>query len=56
MIKNTLNPEFTKVIPMDYKFEEQQPLRFCVYDVDNETSTLSDDEVLGTLECNLGEV
>ena len=56
MIKNTLNPEFTKAIAMDYKFEEQQRLRFCVYDLDNETATLDDDDVLGSLECNLGEV
>ena len=41
---------------MDYKFEEQQRLRFCVYDLDNETGTLDDDDVLGSLECNLGEV
>ena len=56
MIKNSLNPDFTKAIPMDYKFEEQQRLRFCVYDLDNETATLDDDDVLGSLECNLGEV
>ena len=56
MIKNNLNPDFTKAIPMVYKFEEQQRLRFYVYDLDNETATLDDDEVLGNLECNLGEV
>ena len=56
MIKNSLNPDFTKAIPMVYKFEEQQRLRFYVYDLDNETATLDDDDVLGNLECNLGEV
>ena len=30
--------------------------RFSVYDLDNETATLADDDFLGQLECTLGEV
>ena len=30
--------------------------RFSVYDLDNETATLGDDDFLGQLECTLGEV
>ncbi len=41
---------------MDYKFEEVQPLKFCLYDIDNSTSSLDDDDFLGSLECTLGEV
>ena len=41
---------------MDYKFEEVQPLKICVYDLDNSTSSLEDDDFLGSLECTLGEV
>ena len=56
MIKNTQNPEFAKVIKMDYRFEEVQKLKFSVYDIDNETDSLDDDDFLGSLECTLGEV
>ena len=56
MIKNTQNPEFAKVIKMEYRFEEVQKLKFSVYDIDNETDSLGDDDFLGSLECTLGEV
>ena len=41
---------------MDYYFEMVQKLRFAVYDIDNETSILGDDDFLGEMECNLGQV
>ena len=41
---------------MDYRFEEVQKLKFSVYDVDNESPTLDDDDFLGSIECTLGEV
>ena len=41
---------------MDYYFEMVQKLRFSVYDIDNETSALGDDDFLGDMECNLGQV
>ena len=56
MIKNSLNPEFAKVINMEYRFEELQKLKFSVYDIDNATDSLGDDDFLGSLECTLGEV
>ena len=56
LIKNNLNPEFSKAIELDYRFEEVQKLKFSVYDLDNDTSSLSDDDFLGGLECTLGEV
>lgn len=41
---------------MEYRFEELQPLMFVVYDVDNETPDLEDDDFLGQIEVNLGGV
>ena len=55
-MKNNLNPDFAKGITMDYYFEMVQKLKFAVYDVDNETSTLGDDDFLGAMECTLGQV
>lgn len=53
---NNLNPMFSKTINMNYYFEMVQKLRFCVYDVDNESLKLDDDDYLGSLECTLGQV
>ncbi len=55
-IKNTLDPKFSKAIELDYRFEEVQKLKFSVFDIDNESSTLDDDDFLGYIECSLGEV
>lgn len=33
-----------------------QKLKFTVYDVDNESKMLDDDDLLGTMECTLGQV
>lgn len=41
---------------MEYRFEEMQPLRFMVYDVDNESPSLEDDDFLGKIEVTLGGV
>ena len=54
--QNNLNPQFTTTIEMDYRFEEVQPLKFSLYDIDNKSSSLDDDDFLGSLECTLGEV
>ena len=55
-IKNNLNPEFAKAIYMDYKFEQVQKIRFSVYDVDNATQSLEDDDFLGSAVTTLGQV
>lgn len=41
---------------MSYRFEEVQKLRFVVYDIDNDTPSLSDDDLLGYHECTLAQV
>lgn len=56
MILNCLNPRFSKKFVIDYYFEMVQKLKFCVYDIDNNTYDLSDDDFLGELECTLGQV
>lgn len=33
-----------------------QNLKFGIYDIDNKTIDLSDDDFLGELECTLGQV
>uniref|UniRef100_A0A8C4HIM9 Copine-3 n=1 Tax=Dicentrarchus labrax TaxID=13489 RepID=A0A8C4HIM9_DICLA len=55
MILNCLNPKFAKKFIIDYYFEMVQRLKFCVYDIDNNTYDLSDDDFLGELECTLGQ-
>lgn len=56
MILNCLNPKFSKRFVLDYYFEMVQRLRFCVYDIDNDSYSLEDDDFLGELECTLGQV
>ncbi|KAF0028293.1 hypothetical protein F2P81_019380 [Scophthalmus maximus] len=56
MILNCLNPKFAKKFVIDYYFEMVQKMKFCVYDIDNNTYDLGDDDFLGELECTLGQV
>ncbi|XP_056105215.1 copine-3 isoform X1 [Rhinichthys klamathensis goyatoka] len=55
-INNCLNPKFAKKFVVDYYFEIVQKLRFAVYDIDNKTIDLSDDDFLGEFECSLGQI
>jgi len=55
-VKNSLNPDFSQAITMDYYFEMVQKLKFSVFDVDNATKQLDDDDFLGEMECTLGQV
>ncbi len=38
---------------MEYRFEEQQSMRFELYDIDKPTAKLSDQDFLGFVECTL---
>ncbi|XP_056868167.1 copine-3 isoform X2 [Takifugu flavidus] len=55
-IQNCLNPKFAKKFLVDYYFEMVQKLKFGIYDIDNKTIDLSDDDFLGELECTLGQI
>jgi hypothetical protein len=37
-------------------FEEVQKVKVAVYDLDNDTPQLGDDDFLGQVECTLGQV
>ncbi|MBN3302457.1 CPNE1 protein, partial [Amia calva] len=53
-VNNCLHPKFAKKFDIDYYFEIVQKLKFAIYDIDNKTIDLSDDDFLGELECTLG--
>ncbi|ODM98412.1 Copine-8 [Orchesella cincta] len=55
-IKDTLNPDFTRKVTMEYRFEEQQPLRFELYDIDSASHNLADHDFLGFIECTLAHI
>ncbi|XP_071823629.1 copine-3-like isoform X2 [Apostichopus japonicus] len=55
-IKNNQNPTFTKGVIMEYHFEEVQKVKFSVYDIDNNTKDLRDDDFLGETECTVGQL
>ncbi|RXM31531.1 Copine-3 [Acipenser ruthenus] len=55
-VQNCLNPQFAKKFVIDYYFELVQKLKFGVYDVDNKTIDLSDDDFLGEIECTVGQI
>ncbi|XP_036366838.1 copine-3-like isoform X3 [Octopus sinensis] len=56
MVKNSLHPVFGKSIETKYYFEEVQKIKVSVYDIDNLTHTLTDDDFLGEMECTLGQI
>ncbi|XP_076811044.1 copine-3-like [Clavelina lepadiformis] len=55
-IKNTYNPTFSTPVEIDYCFEEIQCLKFAVYDIDNDSPALDDDDGLGKAILTLGQV
>ncbi|XP_014836935.1 PREDICTED: copine-3-like isoform X1 [Poecilia mexicana] len=55
-VQNCLSPKFAKKFVIDYYFEMVQKLKFGIYDIDNKTVDLNDDDFLGELECTLGQV
>lgn len=57
MIKNTLDPDFTKIIKLEYHFEMCQKIRFDVYDVDKSVDApLSSQDFIGTAEILLSDI
>ncbi|XP_028818181.1 copine-3 isoform X1 [Denticeps clupeoides] len=55
-VQNCLFPKFAKKFVIDYYFEAVQKLKFGIYDIDNKTVDLSDDDFLGEFECTLGQI
>ncbi|XP_059156094.1 copine-3-like [Physella acuta] len=54
--KNTLDPKFSKPITIDYFFEMVQYVRVRIYDLDNSSKKVDDDDFLGQIECTLGQI
>uniref|UniRef100_A0A7N8WJ62 Copine-3 n=1 Tax=Mastacembelus armatus TaxID=205130 RepID=A0A7N8WJ62_9TELE len=55
-ILNNQNPSFVERLRVDYHFETVQNLKLAVYDIDNSTSDLKDDDYLGGTELTLGQI
>lgn len=55
-LKNTSSPAFSQRLKLDYHFEKVQNLKLGVYDIDNSSSDLGDDDYLGGVELTLGQV
>ena len=56
VLQNTLNPEFSTKILIGYRFEEQQKLKFKIYDIDGHNPILENHDFLGEAECSLGQI
>ena len=64
-IQNTLNPQFTQKVQISYCFEQQQHLKFEMYDischslstfVDNMSKRLDDHDFIGGATCTLAQI
>uniref|UniRef100_A0A8D0ALX6 Copine-3 n=1 Tax=Sander lucioperca TaxID=283035 RepID=A0A8D0ALX6_SANLU len=55
-LKNTSSPSFSQRLRLDYHFETVQNLKLGVYDIDNSSSDLGDDDFLGGVELTLGQI
>ena len=55
-IDNNLNPDFAKKIKMTYFFEEQQMIKFSIYDLDSQSPRLADHDFLGSTVVSLGRI
>lgn len=55
-VKNCQDPEFSTKLHVDYHFEKVQKLKFGIYDIDNKSVDLKDDDFLGGFECTLGQI
>jgi len=55
-IKNSLNPNFAKKIQINYCFEQQQHLKFEIYDVDSHSKKLADHDFIGSVQTTLGQI
>ena len=55
-IDNNLNPDFATKVNIEYLFEEQQFLKFDVYDMDSDSRDLKHHDFIGSSECTLGQI
>ncbi|CAG7819729.1 unnamed protein product, partial [Allacma fusca] len=43
-------------VKIDYRFEEEQLIRFMMYDIDKASNNLKDHDFLGFAECTIGRI
>ncbi|XP_057701514.1 copine-1 isoform X2 [Corythoichthys intestinalis] len=55
-LQNTSSPSFSQRLRLDYHFETVQNLKLGVYDIDNASKDLGDDDYLGGVEITLGQI
>ncbi|XP_067930020.1 copine-8-like isoform X2 [Watersipora subatra] len=55
-IQDNLNPDFVKKFILEYRFEEQQKLKFLIMDMDSSSGDVRHHDFLGQFECTLGEI
>lgn len=55
-IKDNHDPNFVNKVVIPYKFEEQQPMKFEIYDIDGTSQNLDNHDFLGFAVCNLGQI
>eukprot|EP01087_Luapelamoeba_hula_P007490 TRINITY_DN1839_c0_g1_i1.p1 TRINITY_DN1839_c0_g1~~TRINITY_DN1839_c0_g1_i1.p1 ORF type:complete len:899 (-),score=122.24 TRINITY_DN1839_c0_g1_i1:13-2649(-) len=56
IIWDNLDPKFIRPFVFDYHFHKIQPIRFDVYNINDEKGPLSRQDFVGSAECRLGEV
>jgi hypothetical protein len=55
-IDNNHDPVFSKSFELTYNFELEQPVMFKLYDLDNDTFSIHDDDPLGEVITTLGNI
>ncbi|XP_061573715.1 copine-4 isoform X2 [Cololabis saira] len=56
VLRSCVNPSYSKVFTLDFYFEEVQRLRFELYDINSSHNGLREADVLGSVECTLGQI
>lgn len=56
MLRSCSSPVFSRVLALEYFFEEKQPLQFHVFDAEDGATSPRNDTFLGSTECTLGQV
>lgn len=56
VVSNTHDPDFVAKVQLSYRFEEQQLLKFEIYDSDSSGSSLDRHDFLGAATCSLGQI
>uniref|UniRef100_A0A8B9XK28 Copine 6 n=1 Tax=Bos mutus grunniens TaxID=30521 RepID=A0A8B9XK28_BOSMU len=56
VLRSCSSPVFSRVLALEYFFEEKQPLQFHVFDAEDGSTSPRNDTFLGSTECTLGQI